>query len=188
MAESRLAARTLNRAWLLCGLSFAGKSTLARAIAELRGATIVSPDDINEERGVGFGGDGLSPSVWAKTLDIAIERLDGAMRRGEEVVVDETCCFRWLRDRYREVAHRHGYEVLLVKLDVPLEEIQRRRASNNEKPDRRAIRDEIFDSHLASFEWPTDDEAAIPYRPGIDIEPWVESLVSPGPDRDSTGR
>ena len=161
------------RLWLLCGLSFAGKSTLARAIADESGATIISLDAINEQRGVGFGGDGLSPSVWGGTLEIALERLDAALARHEDVIIDDTCCFRWLRDRYREVAERHACEVLLVHIEVPLAEIQRRRRQNDASNDRRAIRDEIFDQHLATFEWPDPDEGAVRFTPDDELAAWL---------------
>ncbi|GAB3386856.1 hypothetical protein GCM10027568_05800 [Humibacter soli] len=42
----------------MCGLSFSGKSTFARALAKELDADIVSFDAINEERGLN-GGDGI---------------------------------------------------------------------------------------------------------------------------------
>ena len=36
------------------------------------------------------------------THGIALERIRALMARGEDIVFDDTNCFRWLRDRYRE--------------------------------------------------------------------------------------
>ncbi|MCG8456043.1 MAG: ATP-binding protein [Holophagales bacterium] len=171
------------RIWLLCGLAFSGKSTLARAISESRGARVISLDGINEERGVGFGGEGLAPEVWGETFGIALGRLDTALARGEEVVIDDTSCFRFLRDRYREVGGRHGYDVLLVVLDVPSIEIERRRRRNEASGERRPIQDEVFDSLVASFEWPGEDERPLRFSPGEDPDSWIDGITGP-PARD----
>lgn len=55
---------------LLCGTSFAGKSTLSRLIAGELGAKVVSLDAINEERQL-HGGQGIPTSEWALTNDEA---------------------------------------------------------------------------------------------------------------------
>ncbi len=51
---------------LVCGLAFAGKSTLAAAIAEHQGAVVVSLDEINARRGL-HGGTGIAPEEWVRT-------------------------------------------------------------------------------------------------------------------------
>src|SRR5688572_3242756 len=93
----------------MCGLSFAGKTTLAREIVRLVGAEYISLDDINEERGL-YGGDGISRHEWEKTSFIAVERMAPVLEAGRDVLLDETLCFRWLRDRYVVVAGRCGAE------------------------------------------------------------------------------
>jgi predicted kinase len=147
----------MSRMWMLCGLSFSGKSTLARKLASEHGASVVSLDALNDERGVGYGGDGLPGEVWGETLALALERIDHLLAGGRDVVVDDTCCYRWIRDRFREVAERRGAEVSLLFLDTPLAEIARRRA---EATERRGIADAVFDEHLRTFERPGEDEGA----------------------------
>jgi predicted kinase len=154
----------MSRMWILCGLSFSGKSTLARRLATEHGAEVVSLDAINEERGVGHGGDGLPVSVWGETLDLALKRVDDLLASGRDVVMDDTACYRWMRDRFREVAARRGAEVKLLFLDTPLAEIARRRAAAT---DRRGITDAVFDEHLRTFERPGEDEGAEVVLPGI---------------------
>ena len=166
-----------SRLWLLCGLAFSGKSTLARAIAVARGARVISLDAINEERGVGFGGEGLPPEVWGETFELALERLDTALKRGEEVVIDDTSCFRFLRDGYRGVARRHGCRVILVVLDVPAREIRRRRRENAASGVRRPIRDEVFDRLADTFEWPGAEEHPVRYSAEDHAESWIASLA-----------
>jgi len=59
----------------MCGLSFAGKSTFARLLAEELGAQVISLDLINAERGL-YGGQGIPLEEWAATDRIAHERVE----------------------------------------------------------------------------------------------------------------
>lgn len=73
---------------LMCGLSFAGKSTLARQLGEALPADVISLDDINAERGLD-GGQGIPLEAWAETNRIAQVRATEALREGRNVVVDD---------------------------------------------------------------------------------------------------
>ena len=88
-------------AYLLCGPSLAGKSLAAARIAQAAGAEVLSSDAVNAKRGLPFGAEGLPESVWAETLRLLLERLRACGHEGRSVVVDDTQCYRWLRDRYR---------------------------------------------------------------------------------------
>lgn len=143
---------------LLCGPAFSGKSTLARAIAGRTRAPVVSPDEINARRGL-WGGDGVPTVEWARTHRIALEEAEAHMRdRARLVVVDDTNCYRFLRDDYRAAAARHRYAVRLVVLRFPDDEVRRRLRENEAKAARRGLRPEVFEEHLASFEWPRAEE------------------------------
>ena len=74
---------------LMCGLSFSGKSTLARGLAEELGAHLVSLDAINHERGL-RGGEGIPLDEWATSNGIAHERAGVLLAAGGDVVVDDT--------------------------------------------------------------------------------------------------
>jgi predicted kinase len=170
------------RLWLLCGLAFAGKTTLGRPLAERRGAVWISLDEINRERGVGHGGDGLAPEVWAATLEQALEHAGQALAAGREGVVDDTSPWRWIRDRYRELAARHGAALVLVWLDTPLATVQARRRRNDRLRRRRPVRDPVFEDHRAGFEPPGADEDAVRVRPGDSVETVIErGLSRPSP-------
>lgn len=165
---------------ILCGLPFSGKTTVARSLAERSGCAVVSLDEINEERGVGHGGQGLGDDVWAETQRIAIERVESLMREGRErIVVDDTCCLRFLRDEYRRAAERHGYEHGVVFLDVServLRERLREAARSGERP---TMTDDVFEGCLARFERPEEDEACIVISPDDDAPSVLASMLAP---------
>lgn len=158
------------RVVLLCGYSFSGKSMLAAALHERCGAVVVSPDAINARRGH-WGGDGVPDHEWARTLDEAHAELEAQLAAGASlVVIDDTCCFRWLRDGYREIAGRHGYAVDLAVLDVPAAEVEARMARAAADPTaRRGLKAAVWSSHRDTFEWPTDDELPRRFPAGADL-------------------
>jgi predicted kinase len=59
---------------LLCGLPFAGKTTLATALAAQRVWHYVSLDGVNRERGVGNDGQAIPPHEWEQSYAEAYRR------------------------------------------------------------------------------------------------------------------
>jgi predicted kinase len=155
---------------LLCGYSFSGKSTLAAALHERCGAAVVCPDAINARRGL-WGGDGVADEEWGKTHEIALGELGDHLAGGAPlVVVDDTCCFRFLRDDYRRVAARHGAAVALVVLDVDAAEVEARMKVAAADPDgRRGLEPSVWEAHRDSFEWPDADESPRRFVAGADL-------------------
>lgn len=171
--------------YLLCGLAFSGKTTLAAALRRRLGGTVVSSDAINARRGL-HGGDGLPAEEWARTHRLALAEVEELMRRGvAAVVVDDTNCYRFLRDDYRLLARRHGYAVRLLVLEVPLAELRRRMAANENSRGRRGLQPEVFEEHRRGFEWPGDDERPLPVPAAVPARRWVEETLvteTPAPE------
>ncbi|MEH2007682.1 ATP-binding protein [Nostoc sp.] len=163
--------------YLLCGLAFSGKSTLAKAIVNYLNCAYVSLDDINKERGLGFGGDGISVEKWENTHQIAIGLLDNLMQLEQDIILDDTNCFRWLRDRFREVAKRHNYKTKVIYLDVPLEEIYIRMQMNEQTKKRQGIKKEIFAELIQNFQLPEVDENILLFNNEYTIQDWLETQL-----------
>jgi predicted kinase len=168
---------------LLCGPALAGKTSLARRLHARLGAVTVSLDEINARRGL-HGGAGLSESQWTRTLQIAQAEAVAAMELGAAwLVVDDTNCYRFLRDAWRDLARRHGYDVALVVLEIAPAEIRARdhRVASGDDPTRRGVRPDVLATHLATFEWPDHHEAPVTLRiPGPDVDEWIASLGPEG--------
>ena len=161
------------RFFLLCGLAFSGKTTLARAIAQRFSLAYVSLDEINAERGLRPGGEGLPGEEWERSHAVAEGRLAAAFTSGQGAVLDDTGCFRWLRDRYRELACGHGVPTMVVFVDVSLEAIRARIALNAREVKRTGITGEVFRRHVAEFEAPQPDEQFVRFTPPDEIEHWI---------------
>jgi predicted kinase len=164
---------------ILCGLPFSGKSTIARVLSERFGCAVVSLDAINEERGVGHGGEGLDDGVWSETQRLAVERVEDLMGVGRaRMAVDDTCCFRFLRDDHRRAAERHGYRHVVVFVDTPEPLLRARMRENERTRARTGMTDAVFESCLARFERPGADEACVTITPGDDATGALGSIFA----------
>ncbi len=165
----------MSTVFLMCGLAFSGKTTLARHIVKEFGCAYLNLDDINDERGL-WGGDGLPVDEWETTHRIAVARMNARLDDGECVVVDDTSNLRWLRDRFRKAAEEASHDLVLVYVTAPLSEIRRRMTEAGETGERRGVAQVVFEEHVDSFEEPTDDEGAVVHRSGENIEALLREL------------
>lgn len=164
--------RGMTRLVAMCGMAFSGKTTLAKAICAALRAEYLGLDDINAERGL-RGGEGIPCEEWEKTSQIAVERLEAVLSSGRDAVLDDTLCFRWLRERYAAVARRHRATFLLVHVATPLSEIHDAIATNEVSLQRNPILAEVFEEHVNSFEIPGDDERPLRYTRSLPVEEWI---------------
>jgi len=98
--------------YVLCGAAFSGKTTLARTVCQTTTCAYISLDEINAERGL-YGGEVMDVEEWEQSHEIALQKLSDIMTEGRDIVLDDTCCFRRLRDRYRDRASKKGIQFKL---------------------------------------------------------------------------
>jgi predicted kinase len=163
-----------SRLLLLCAPAFSGKTSLSRALAQ-RGWLRISLDDSLRARGL-EPGQGLSEEAWNEASLAACTSLAEAGRQGQDVVLDETLCFRFLRDRYRDIAAKAGMSARLVVLKLPIEELRARVSANRRSLQRQDIADAVLEEHLAAFEWPSADEPHVLLDASASLEQQLASL------------
>lgn len=181
-AASRWPRSTRVKLHLLCGLAFAGKSTLAAAISARLDAVVVSLDEINAQRGL-FGGLGVPAEEWAKSHQAARALAEAALSRGQDVVVDDTNCFRFLRDDYRAVADRCRAACVVIYLDTPLSVVRNRLRANELTQARPRVTEEILLELAHKFEAPEVDEPTLRFAEGSDPAQWVAENLRPADPR-----
>ena len=69
--------------YIMCGLPFAGKTTLAKEMVKQLGIERVSIDEINGERGVWNDETGMSPEEWTKTYEEAYKSFKGYLKHAK---------------------------------------------------------------------------------------------------------
>jgi predicted kinase len=74
--------------YMLCGLPFAGKTTLTKELVHWLGIKRVAIDEINTERGIWNDETGMSSEDWAKTYQEAYQRIAAFLSQSESVVDD----------------------------------------------------------------------------------------------------
>ena len=166
-----MAAPTL---YILCGLPFAGKTTLANALVRRFDLHRVVIDDINGERGLWDDEIGLSPEEWANTYQEAYRRIDAFLGAGESVIDDSVNFTRSLRDQLRDIARRRAAQAIVVFVDVSLDEARRRWRANRQTAVRDDVRDADFANVADHFEPPQADEEALHYDGTTPLGVWID--------------
>jgi predicted kinase len=161
--------------YLLCGPSLAGKSSACRQMVTRLSTAVVSADVINEGRGLPFGGEGLPDSVWADTLRLQIVELERCAAQGSSVILDDTLCYRWLRNRFREEGQRMGLSPRLLVFSPSRPELLARHALAQGREQRPVLSMSRFLQHLESFEWPSADEPHVDLTNPEKFSAWLQA-------------
>ena len=115
----------------------------------------------------------MSIAQWEETSAIAMDRLRQCLREGKSAVVDDTFSRRFLRDRCEAVALEFAAKFTIVFVDTPVEVIRSRRAANYQTPTRHHVRDDVFEDHYKTFQFPTADEPVVRVVEGFDLQSWL---------------
>jgi predicted kinase len=163
---------------LLCGLSFAGKTTLAKALAQQLGWRYISLDAINTERNVGLDGQAIPVEQWEQTYAEAYRRVAETLRDRRSVIYDETNFARHQRDALRVIAAGCSTTTYVVYVATSAEEARRRWQRNRMTQQRGDVRDDDFAYVIQHFEPPGDDEATIVCDARHSLEEWIEQVIN----------
>jgi predicted kinase len=157
----------------MCGLSFAGKTTLARTLASHCGWHYLSLDVVSTKRGVGLDGNAISPQEWTLTYAEAYRCVQEALRTGHSVVYDETNFLRAQRDQLRSIAARYHAKTYVLYVATSAAEARRRWQHNRITHQRGDVRDDDFALVVERFEPTTADEYVIRYNSTVPIGIWI---------------
>lgn len=162
--------------FFLCGLPFAGKSTLARALVAHTGARLISLDAVNDERELGQHGAPITPAQWDETYSRAYRRVEESLVAGQSVVYDEACFLRGQRDAVRAISSQADAHAVLIWVSTPLEVAHARWRANRVNPIRPDVRDEDFAQVVGRFEPPGMDESPLRYDGSPAPEIWLPAM------------
>ena len=167
----------MNRQYLyiLCGLPFAGKTTLAKELVKRCGFVRVDLDEINSERGLGgLGNNDLSDKDWKITYQESYHRVDKALQQGQTVINDTANFTKEQRDKLRVIAQKYGIPTKVIYVNISDHLARNRWQDNRLTKARYDVKDEDFAEVADNFQIPTADENIIYYDQTIPLEKWID--------------
>ena len=120
-------------AFLMVGPPGAGKTTYARHLATERGATVIEGDAIRSRIGKELG----APPMWTDLEDAIVDEIESLAP--ESIILDGPHCDRFERRQATDLLRMHGYDVVAVILNTPLETCLLRNARRSRSVPRHAI-------------------------------------------------
>ncbi len=163
--------------FILCGVPFAGKSTLACELARQLPGRRIDIDELNAARGHGAGGDDLSQKDWDAVYAESFRLLSESLAAGVSVVYDGHCWTRGQRDNLRRIAAQQGAATAVILVPTPVEEARARWQANRSVHTRHDVSNDNFSSALAYYERPEIEELAASYDSSVDVPVWVARLL-----------
>ncbi|HET8670778.1 MAG TPA: ATP-binding protein [Candidatus Saccharimonadales bacterium] len=173
--------RQAKRIVLFSGVVGSGKSTIARAIEQELKAVRVSNDEIRE-RITASNPEIESAQREKLKLKIGNDVLERLANETSGLIVVDASCDRGYDD-YRAWAEKHGYRIILLRIDVPRDVIEQRIRERGNRG-HRSIEGSL--AHLNTWWWQweafgrehTPDMLITPDTPVEDIIRAVESLTA----------
>lgn len=164
---------------ILCGTSFAGKSTLARLLTERFGYPEV---DVDVTKTAIFGDDvadeNLSPADWERIYRETDRQIADHLR-ADRSVIDASRNVRGVERRSaKALGERYGAIVLAVHVETPEHITRQRLLANRQTRARRDVTDADFDAILAAWEPPAAGEHPVIFRFGDDAAEWMTRNAS----------
>lgn len=161
--------------YIMCGLAFSGKSTLAKKVAEFTGSKIIAFDKLwvekDKEQPISKDAEG-----WRFIRKVAQDEITEALRDGNSVVYDDNNVQFQHREELREIARKLGIKETVIYLKTPLEVIREREAMNRVTGQRHEVEPENFQTVLEQLQVPTSEESVIEFRPETNLDSWLKSL------------
>ena len=159
---------------VVCGLSFAGKTTLATAIAKRFAYEQVDVDDTKVRLfGVTFEENSLDQEAWNRIYEETDREIQAHLAAHKSVVDASRNFKRRERDRARALAHRSGARVIVVYVDTPERVARQRMLANRCRPTRVDWGDASFEQVVLAMQPPAHDEDPVVFHYQDNIETWI---------------
>jgi predicted kinase len=169
----------MSKLFIISGISFAGKSTLGKKIAQQFGYAEVDVDDTKAQLyGPDIQDEDLCNDDWIRIYAETDAFIEYYLQAGR-TVIDASRNFRKEeRQLARQIAIKVDAEFVTIFVDTPEAIARQRLLENRKKPLRREVTDEDFEEILRVIEPPTADENPLVFHYGDDVERWIAQNIS----------
>jgi predicted kinase len=164
----------LSKLIVICGLPYAGKTTLGAALVASFGHAAVDVDATKERLyGVGLTDDELTQDHWHAIYAQTDQQIADYLHSGTTVVDDSRNFRKAERMGARAIAHSCDAQLITVWVDTPVEVVRQRLVENRQHPKRHDMADADFEHLLRSWEAPTADERPLLLRQDDRLQDWL---------------
>ena len=170
--------KTTMKLYILCGLPFSGKTTLAKKIAEHTGSMLIAFDQLwlELEKDTNVASLLKGDEGWRLVRSVEKERISESLKNSRSVVYDDVNARREHREELREVATQHGAIPVVVYTDTPSAIREEREKENLLTKRRHAVEPVNSKKALAQFEEPGLPEHVIVFSSENNLEEWLGKL------------
>lgn len=162
--------------YIMVGVGFAGKSTLAKNIAEHFHITLVSQDGLFFEKEKELNLNEDNDEQWEMLLTMCKQRIKELMISGQSVVFDNVNLKKAHRDELRGLVKEVNGKAVVVYLDTPEEILNKRQDRNKVTRERHDVKQEYLDDAKVQLEIPTIDEDTYVFTPETDLADFISKL------------
>lgn len=161
--------------YIMCGLAFSGKSTLARRIAESTGSKLIAFDKLwvekEKEQPISKDSEG-----WRFVRKVAQEEIAKILKEGLSVVYDDNNVRFEHREEIREIGRGLGADPVVIYLNTPMDLIKERERVNKTTGERHEVEPENFQTVVEQLEVPISKENVLEFTPNMDMEKFLSEL------------
>jgi predicted kinase len=166
---------------IICGLSFAGKSTLGRALSRKFGLAEVDVDETKVRlHGPEISDEQLTQKQWDAIYAETDKEIATCLKSGQSVVDASRHFKKAERDKTRLLAKDLHADFITIYVDTPESVVRERWLQNRKTQARRDIADADFQKIVAVMQPPTAEECPIVFHFADDIERWMSALSIAG--------
>ena len=162
--------------YIMCGLPFSGKTTLAHALASQCGFVHLDLDAIARAKSL-FPEEGINDEQWGQVFREVYRQVAVLLTSGKSVVFDAVNYDRVGRDRLRTIAQQTGSSVHVIYINLSMREIEQRRQANQAIHQRPPVRDKDLVELAAEFEVPAIEENLLVYDGTRSIPEWIKNHI-----------
>lgn len=162
--------------YILCGIPFSGKSTLARLLAQRCGWTHVDVDAIVRSL-IAPGEQFITDHQWDQAFSRSYEIVADSLARRQSAIHDATNYARTVRDRLRAIARQYDASAHVIYVNIPFDVANQRRHANQAQSQRHQVSDADFQEVVNNLEPPTVDESVLVFDGTLDIETWITRYI-----------
>lgn len=166
--------------YILCGIPFSGKSTLAKQMVQDLNLKRIDLDEVKFNL---FGRDTIDENLkqedWDKIYQKMYRTIQKDLENGIGLVHDTGNFTKYERGLIRKIAEKvGGVKIVTIFVDTSYEIAKQRLIDNREKKHRFNVSDESFESAVVEMEKPGEDENFLIYDAKIPASEWIKENLN----------